>query len=578
MTAVGVCWRRCSRPSSVFLRYSACSLSSQVSSIAHKATSKKGYLKFDPEYDEINTELLRSMTKCSPKQLEGSTVQVLSLDFPGEKIGIKNLGGSELFVRDFYPRLLEEIRKKERAVLIGNPGIGKSFFQYYYLARLVNPDKLGPLPPDHRGSTDPPKIVIRQMGQTEIIIYDIEEMVAERISMNPRVFRCFDQYTSLYLMEPEGSKVEPTFGGLWLPTLLTASPLLDRYKEFCKNGGRKFYMPVFEMKELQAIGKYLLDHKNVIPDDMKEMYTPGRIQERFDEFGGIFRIVLPIDVECVADMRKERKLALSQCVASDILNSEGNIEEAHISHLLMQYDVDRDGNDAFRLFRMKFANSDVRNQLEEKLANMSLENMQKCLMLNDETGHFDGDLPKVHEKVIHLLLSKGVKWKRTIRAFDWSGERDPEKAYGDIQQWEDFECQVGGVVGFLPLEDMKCDQLCYPCNSNFPFVDFYLKRASGDNEQELVLFQVTRQKQKNKIFKRSAMVKFFEKIAAVASLKKVKLRMVLIPHPKYSKKSLFVPDKTDISDVDAEVMETLKSELKEYEVWNIPENYRETFE
>ena len=67
------------------------------------------------------------------------------------------------------------------------------------------------------------------------------------------------------------------------------------------------------------------------------------------------------------------------------------------------------------IIRMRFASCDARNQLEEKLANMSLENMQRCLMLNDETGHFDGDLPKVYEKVIHLLLSKGVKWKRTIR-------------------------------------------------------------------------------------------------------------------------------------------------------------------
>ena len=214
----------------------------------------------------------------------------------------------------------------------------------------MNPDKLGPLPPDHRGSSDPPKIVIRQMGQKNMIIYDIEEKVAERISMNPNVFDCFDQYTSLYLMEPEVSKVEPTIGGLWLPTLLTASPLLDRYKEFCKNGGEKFYMPVFELKELQAIGKYLLDHKNAIPDEMKAVYTPGRIQERFDEFGGIFRIVLPRSVKVVFTMREERKRALSQCVASDILNSEGNIEEAHISHLLMQYDVDRDGNDAFLSF------------------------------------------------------------------------------------------------------------------------------------------------------------------------------------------------------------------------------------
>ena len=66
--------------------------------------------------------------------------------------------------------LLSEIRKKKRSVLIGNPGIGKSFFQYYYLARILNPSLFGPLPPDCYGSTTPPKIVIRQEGTAAMTI------------------------------------------------------------------------------------------------------------------------------------------------------------------------------------------------------------------------------------------------------------------------------------------------------------------------------------------------------------------------------------------------------------------------
>jgi hypothetical protein len=133
---------------------------SQPSSIALKSLDKEYYERLNPRPDEVNTELLRSMAEGSVKQLKRSSVQVLSLKRFRRNIGIESLGGNKLFVRDFYPRLLQEIRKKERAVLIGNPGIGKSFFQFYYLARLVNPEQFGPLPPDHLGSTDPPKIVI----------------------------------------------------------------------------------------------------------------------------------------------------------------------------------------------------------------------------------------------------------------------------------------------------------------------------------------------------------------------------------------------------------------------------------
>jgi hypothetical protein len=78
----------------------------------------------------------------------------------------------QLFIRSFYESLLRVIRSLRHVVLIGNPGIGKSVFQYYYLARILNIDTLGPLPADSFGSTDPPHYVIRQIGSF-FEIYDI---------------------------------------------------------------------------------------------------------------------------------------------------------------------------------------------------------------------------------------------------------------------------------------------------------------------------------------------------------------------------------------------------------------------
>ena len=92
---------------------------------------------------------------------------------------------------------------------IGNPGIGKSFFQYYYLARILNPSLFGPLPPDCYGSTTPPKIVIRQVGTAAMTIFDIANRKAERVDGCPgTLLDCFDPETSLYLMEPEVSMAE----------------------------------------------------------------------------------------------------------------------------------------------------------------------------------------------------------------------------------------------------------------------------------------------------------------------------------------------------------------------------------
>ena len=52
------------------------------------------------------------------------------------------LGPTEVVCKGVYPDLLREIRKNDRSVLIGNPGIGKSFFQYYYLKSEEGDDQV----------------------------------------------------------------------------------------------------------------------------------------------------------------------------------------------------------------------------------------------------------------------------------------------------------------------------------------------------------------------------------------------------------------------------------------------------
>jgi hypothetical protein len=112
----------------------------------------------------------------------------------------------------------------------------------------MNPHLFGPLPPDCYGSTDPPKIVIRQVGTSSMTIFDIANRQAVEVEgCSVGVLKCFDPETSLYLMEPGKSVTEPHFEGLRIPTLTTVSPLLARYKEFCKNGGVKLYIPVFAL-------------------------------------------------------------------------------------------------------------------------------------------------------------------------------------------------------------------------------------------------------------------------------------------------------------------------------------------
>jgi len=144
---------------------------------------------------------------------------------------------NQLYIREFFSRYLEAVRKYKNSIVIGNPGIGKSWFHYYYLVRILNVDKLGELPPDSYNSTKPPLHVIRQVGSTEIETYDAQARTVQVLyDINIREYaKKFNPDTTLYFFEPEESKHEPAL--IAIPTMITVSPDTLRYKELLKQKG-----------------------------------------------------------------------------------------------------------------------------------------------------------------------------------------------------------------------------------------------------------------------------------------------------------------------------------------------------
>ena len=96
---------------------------------------------FSPEARDDQSDFLESLANCRVEAI-GDDIDVIRLN----KLGVpwECFGPQKLFVRQFYADLLSEIRRRHSSVLIGNPGIAKSFFQYYYLARILNPSMFGP--------------------------------------------------------------------------------------------------------------------------------------------------------------------------------------------------------------------------------------------------------------------------------------------------------------------------------------------------------------------------------------------------------------------------------------------------
>ena len=86
---------------------------------------KDSFFDFRPTRDKKQSDFLESLANCRVDRI-GDDIDVIRLN----KLGVpwECLGPQKLFVRQFYADLLSEIRENKRSVLIGNPGIGKSFF------------------------------------------------------------------------------------------------------------------------------------------------------------------------------------------------------------------------------------------------------------------------------------------------------------------------------------------------------------------------------------------------------------------------------------------------------------------
>lgn len=143
-------------------------------------------------------------------------------------VDLRGVANNHVFVRESYDELLRVIRESQRCVLIGNQCTSKSFFHFFYLARLIRPELYSKLPPDWLGSTAAPSVVIRQMGEEAMTVYDLTARTADRLEgINSRLIACFDPRSTLYLHEPLATVTELLYHGHEVPMLSTVSPGLS---------------------------------------------------------------------------------------------------------------------------------------------------------------------------------------------------------------------------------------------------------------------------------------------------------------------------------------------------------------
>eukprot|EP00047_Mylnosiga_fluctuans_P021443 m.104797 g.104797 ORF g.104797 m.104797 type:complete len:511 (-) comp8900_c0_seq1:217-1749(-) len=300
--------------------------------------------------------------------------------------------GKRLYVRPSYlklERVVEEIFELQppRVGIIGNPGIGKSFFGIFLILRaaargvpvVYQSRELHP-------TSDVCYVLSRDYCGTLPLTHDL----VEEIFTNPKALYVAD---SIYPTPPPSAR-----------TVLVSSPRKDVYDHFCrKRSGinTPLYMPVWKRGELELLRETFFPAV-----DLDAMNT------LFERWGGIPRDVLEKaksnlgTVGLVSD-------SLEQAIAICSIDTTwvhgvraGSDETVEISHRVFHAKVDKQ----FRLKRYTVASPYVDEKLILKWASVERFRLQSFVAYSHGEGILGGLRGHIFEFLAHAMLSEGGKF------------------------------------------------------------------------------------------------------------------------------------------------------------------------
>lgn len=483
--------------------------------------------RFNVEVSDEQESVLKALKTANVTPLYDARkdgVRVSALTLPSAVLDSTSRAGplaSTLFIRDFYHRYFDLLRKEDKSVVMGNPGVSKSWFQWYILYRLVNEKEIPNLGPNHLNSREPPKVIVRQVGDSKLFFY---------FPLHDKVYRTSSNFylddlnpnSALYLFEPDTSYVEPRT--CRLQTITTCSPDRRRYKEFCKHGGISRYMPCWNLDELQTVGAYVAAHCD---ESLKDFYAPEAIEERYDRFGGIFRYVIPGKKSLVEQAKKEQDDVIGNTKPEDSFEPSAGIEKRddrknNISHFILKYDVQYGGEyegkeNEFTNFDMTYTSNYVRLCMaDKKISDEAYMKMLWNLRLIFIGGRRND--PHLFEHVVCEDVEKQkLKWE-VFEAGEWV------KHDWGFEKWEFVS------KGKESTMNMKPGILYYPADENFPLLDFvFVKMEQG--KKRVFGIQVTFAKTHAKDL--SVHHQAYKRLGM--KLNQDELRVYVIPNPLHAK-------------------------------------------
>jgi hypothetical protein len=238
-------------------------------------------------------------------KMESLETNVLSLEGGGYWMTEKS---KDLYVRECYKPLAELIyryymngtkpgKTYNGVVLLGNPGLGKSWFLnfllvYFWLKGVKT-------------------IVFESVGEEMIWVFNESNVNCFTKGThvpelnNPETLFLFDPYGNGNPREPKQCSA---FG------VIAASPNPSHYKQFHKNVGRKLYIPVWSLEELERLCQKMKSLSHYFP-------SFSEVKEYFMKYGGVLRYIIGGE-----QFLEDLKTAIGACSLDHIQKLNGGLE------------------------------------------------------------------------------------------------------------------------------------------------------------------------------------------------------------------------------------------------------------
>lgn len=326
-------------------------------------------------------------------------------------------------------------------LLIGNPGIGKSWFLNYCLFQASKIENI--------------RVVFEQIKEGVYHIFYPDGSVNTFTGRpNDRIFSESGN-RDIYLFDPYENDIEPYPSQIAF-TIVASSPDTKHYKGFLKECKPKvLYLPVWEQEEIENLCD-LLDLPN------REM-----ILDLYHKYGGILRYIFSEE-----DSYLHRQLIDAvNCVSEESLSCLENPErQITVSHKILHYVIDEN----FQPTKVKFASEYIAKKVFDHLENSEDNQIIRVMTLLKKSPWGSTLRGNIFEKYAHELIPSGCKFEVQSLEDNKTSELDiPILQRRTFDSLEDIET----------LED---NTFYEPNRQNFPAID-----SLAYFDKQLYLFQAT---------------------------------------------------------------------------------------